>query len=41
LVIVTNKYPHQLGFQPSMVEGSDWLDIACARRPNLASIAPA
>src|SRR6185436_14684125 len=34
--IVTNKYPHNWGYQPSMVEGSAWADIRVRKAANLA-----
>ncbi len=34
--IVTNKYPHNWAYQPSMVEGSAWTDIRVRKAANLA-----
>ncbi len=34
--IVTNKYPHNWAYQPSMVEGSPWTDIRVRKAANLA-----
>ena len=34
--IVTNKYPHNWGYHPSMVEGSPWADIRVRKAANLA-----
>jgi peptide/nickel transport system substrate-binding protein len=36
MVIVTNKYPHNWAYQPSMVEGSPWTDIRVRKAANLA-----
>ncbi len=36
MAIVTNKYPHNWAYQPSMVEGSPWLDIRVRKAANLA-----
>ena len=33
--IVTNKYPHNWAYQPSMVEGSPWTDIRVRKAANL------
>jgi peptide/nickel transport system substrate-binding protein len=34
--VVTNKYPHNWAYQPSMVEGSPWTDIRVRKAANLA-----
>jgi len=34
--IVSNKYPHNWAYQPSMVEGSPWTDIRVRKAANLA-----
>ena len=34
--IVTNKYPHNWAYQPSMAEGSAWADIRVRKAANLA-----
>jgi ABC-type transport system substrate-binding protein len=34
--IVTNKYPHNWAYHPSMVEGSPWTDIRVRKAANLA-----
>ena len=34
--IVTNKYPHNWAYQPSMVEGSPWTDVRVRKAANLA-----
>jgi ABC-type transport system substrate-binding protein len=34
--IVTNKYPHNWAYQPSMVEGSPWADVRVRKAANLA-----
>ena len=36
MTIVTNKYPHNWAYQPSMVEGSPWTDIRVRKAANLA-----
>jgi ABC-type transport system substrate-binding protein len=36
MAIVTNKYPHNWAYQPSMVEGSPWTDIRVRKAANLA-----
>ncbi|MDP1964650.1 MAG: ABC transporter substrate-binding protein [Reyranella sp.] len=36
MMIVTNKYPHNWAYQPSMVEGSPWTDIRVRKAANLA-----
>ena len=36
MTIVTNKYPHNWAYQPSMVEGSPWADIRVRKAANLA-----
>jgi ABC-type transport system substrate-binding protein len=36
MVIVTNKYPHNWAYQPSMVEGSPFADIRVRKAANLA-----
>src|SRR5580692_683091 len=36
MVIVSNKYPHNWAYQPSMVEGSPWTDIRVRKAANLA-----
>lgn len=36
MVIVTNKYPHNWAYQPSMAEGSPFLDIRVRKAANLA-----
>ena len=41
MTIVTNNYPHNWAYQPSMVEGSPWTDIRVRKAANLASIARA
>jgi len=34
--IITNKYPHNWAYQPSMIEGSPWTDIRVRKAANLA-----
>jgi peptide/nickel transport system substrate-binding protein len=36
MVIVTNKYPHNWAYQPSMIEGSPWSDVRVRKAANLA-----
>jgi ABC-type transport system substrate-binding protein len=36
MTIVSNKYPHNWAYQPSMVEGSPWTDIRVRKAANLA-----
>ncbi len=36
MAIITNKYPHNWAYQPSMVEGSPWTDIRVRKAANLA-----
>ncbi len=36
MTIVTNKYPHNWAYQPSMVEGSPWTDVRVRKAANLA-----
>ena len=36
MTIVTNKYPHNWAYQPSMIEGSPWTDIRVRKAANLA-----
>jgi peptide/nickel transport system substrate-binding protein len=36
MAIVTNKYPHNWAYQPSMIEGSPWTDIRVRKAANLA-----
>ncbi|MBI3514724.1 MAG: ABC transporter substrate-binding protein [Proteobacteria bacterium] len=34
--IVLNSYPHNWGYQPSMIDGSPWLDLRVRKAANLA-----